>query len=251
MSAFEKAVEIGADGIELDVHLSRDGRLVVCHDETVARTTDGSGAIGALDYDEIRKFDAGSWFAPEYRGQRVPLLDDVLTLARDRDMRVNVEMKTGQIAYRGIEAEVAKLVSRYDLGSRVIVSSFNHYSVLRLKECAPHLDAGLLYSCHIVDPHLYARALKVEAIHPVMHTVTPQIVSGAKDAGIKVNAWFEDERSDRTDIADNLQSRVDIIITNYPQHYVSGLAGQGMSGRSVSRGRGRRWRGTLRNPSQI
>jgi glycerophosphoryl diester phosphodiesterase len=226
MPAFEKAIEIGAHGIELDVHLSRDGRLVVCHDETVDRTTDGSGAICALDYSEIRRFDAGSWFAPEYRGQRAPLLDDVFELVRGRDMRVNVEMKTDHIAYEGIEVKVAELVRRFDLDSKVIISSFNHYSVLRLKASAPHLTAGLLYSCHIVDPHLYAKGLQVEAIHPVMHTLTPQIVSGAKDAGIKVNAWFEDDRSDHVDITGNLQSRVDIIMTNFPQEYIARLAGQ-------------------------
>jgi glycerophosphoryl diester phosphodiesterase len=225
MSAFEKAIEVGADGIELDVHLSRDGRLVVCHDETVDRTTNSSGAIRALDYDEIRKFDAGSWFSPESRGQRIPLLDDVLELVRGRNMRVNIELKTNFVAYEGIEGKVAELVGRFDLESRVIISSFNHYSVLRLKECAPHLSVGLLYDCHIVDPHLYARTLKVEAIHPAMHTVTPRIVSGAKNAGIMVNVWFSDERSDRRDISDNLQSGVDIIITNYPQEYAVGLGG--------------------------
>jgi glycerophosphoryl diester phosphodiesterase len=225
MSAFEKAIEVGADGIELDVHLSRDSRLVVCHDETVDRTTNGKGAIHALDYGEIRKFDAGSWFSPESRGQRIPLLDDVLELVRIGSVRVNIELKTNLIPYEGIEGKVAELVGRFDLGSRVIVSSFNHYSVLRLRECAPHLSAGLLYDCHIVDPHLYARSLKVAAIHPAMHTVTPQIVSAAKDAGIMVNVWFSDESSDQRDIPDNLQSGVDIIITNYPQEYVAGLGG--------------------------
>ena len=225
MSAFEKAIEFGADGIELDVHLSRDGRLVVCHDETVDRTTDGSGAIRALDYDEIRRFDAGSWSAPEYRGQRIPLLDDVLHLVRDRTMMVNIELKTNIVAYKGIEAEVAELVGRFDLDSRVIISSFNHYSVLRLKACAPHLDAGLLYDCHLVDPHKYAKSLKVEAIHPAMHTVTPQIVSDAKDAGIMVNVWFGEERSDSGDSAAILQSGADIIITNYPHEYIAARGG--------------------------
>jgi glycerophosphoryl diester phosphodiesterase len=225
MSAFEKAIEVGADGIELDVHLARDGRLVVCHDETVDRTTNGSGAVRALDYDEIRKFDAGSWFSPESRGQRIPLLDDVLGLVRIGNLWANIELKTNLISYEGIEAKVAELVGRFNLDSRVIISSFNHYSILRLKECAPHLIVGLLYDCHIVDPHLYARRLKVEAIHPAMHTVTPQILSGAKDAGTMVNVWFSDESSDRRDIPGNLQSGVDIIITNYPQEYIAGLGG--------------------------
>ncbi len=221
ISAFEKAIEVGADGIELDVHLSKDGRLVVCHDETVDRTTDGSGAIAALDSEEIRRFDAGSWFAPEYRGQRIPLLDDVLQLVRDRAMIVNIELKTNIVAYKGIEAKVAELVARFDLDSRVIISSFNHYSVLRLKACAPQLDAGLLYDCHLVDPHVYAKRLKVEAIHPAMHTVTPRIVADAKEAGIRVNAWFGEERSDRRDNAANLRSGVDTIITNYPHEYIA------------------------------
>lgn len=221
MAAFGKAIEVGADGIELDVHLSRDGRLVVCHDETVDRTTDGKGAIAALDYDEIRRLDAGSWFAPEYREQRIPLLDDVLHLVRDRAMIVNIELKTNIVAYEGVEAKVAELVGRFDLDSRVIISSFNHYSVLRLKACAPHLDAGLLYDCHLVDPHEYAKRLQVEAIHPAMHTVTPRIISAAKDAGIRVNAWFSEERPNRGDTVVNLRSGIDTIITNYPHEYIA------------------------------
>jgi glycerophosphoryl diester phosphodiesterase len=224
MAAFQKAAEVGADGVELDVHLSRDGRLVVCHDETLDRTTDGRGAIRALSCDDIRGFDAGSWFAREFRGERVPLLDDVLGLVRSRNMSVNIELKTNLVSYEGIEAKVAELVERFDLGDAVIISSFNHYSVLRLKKRAPHLRAGVLYDCHIVDPHRYAKSLKVEAIHPAMHTVTPAILSAAKDAGTMVNIWFSDESPpDGTTVADNLKSGADIIITNYPQDYAAAL----------------------------
>ncbi len=92
--------------------------------------------------------------------------------------------------------------------------------MLGLKACAPQLDAGLLYDCHLVEPHVYAKRLKVEAIHPAMHTVTPRIVADAKEAGIRVNAWFREERPNRGDAVANLQSGVDIIITNYPHECI-------------------------------
>jgi glycerophosphoryl diester phosphodiesterase len=220
MEAFEKAVEIGARGIELDVHLSRDGKLVVCHDEMLNRTTNGKGIIMDLDYEDIRKLDAGSWFSREFTGARVPLLEDVLYLLRDRGMVLNIELKTDYFPYKGIEKKVVRLVADYDMDERIIISSFNHYSVARLKAEAPRLKAGLLYSCHIYRPAEYAKFLTAEALHPAMHTVTPEIIADAKKAGYAVNVWFYGERFDEDSARRNLASGVDCIITNFPQLYL-------------------------------
>ena len=104
LASFERGLELGADWIELDVHLSRDDALVVIHDETVDRTTNGHGAVRDHTLAELKALDAGGWFGPEYAGQRIPTLDEVLAWARQRDTIVDIEIKNAPVYYAGIEA---------------------------------------------------------------------------------------------------------------------------------------------------
>jgi glycerophosphoryl diester phosphodiesterase len=103
MAAFEKALEMGTEGIELDVHMTADGEIVVIHDHTVDRTSDGKGMVGALTLEEIREFDFGSWFDPKFKGQSIPTLRDVFELLEDWEGLLNIEVKSGPIFYPGIE----------------------------------------------------------------------------------------------------------------------------------------------------
>src|SRR5918911_3997990 len=112
-ASFERGLELGADWIELDVHLSRDGALVVIHDETVDRTTNGHGAVRDHTLAELEALDAGSWFGADYAGQRIPTLDEVLTWARRRDTIVDIEIKNAPVYYPGIEAAVVEALRRH------------------------------------------------------------------------------------------------------------------------------------------
>ena len=114
MAAFEKALEMGAEGIELDVHLTADGEIVVIHDHTIDRTSDGKGVVGALTLEEIRKYDFGAWFDPKFKGQRIPTLGEVFELLEDWDGLLNIEVKSGPILYPGIEEKLVDMVKSWN-----------------------------------------------------------------------------------------------------------------------------------------
>src|SRR5918912_617430 len=103
LASFERGLDLGADWVELDVHLSRDGALVVIHDETLERTTNGAGLVKDHDLAELRRLDAGAWFGPEFAGQRLPTLDEALAWAVRRGLVLDVELKNGPVFYPGLE----------------------------------------------------------------------------------------------------------------------------------------------------
>src|ERR687886_2515618 len=133
LASFERALELGADWIELDVHLSRDGALVVIHDESLDRTTDGHGLVKDHTLAELKRLDAGAWFGAAFAGQGIPTLDEVLVWAGERDTIVDIEIKNAPIYYAGIEEAVIRTLDRYGMTERAIVISFDHRSVARVK----------------------------------------------------------------------------------------------------------------------
>src|SRR5215471_19656445 len=127
LASFERGLELGADWIELDVHLSRDGELIVIHDETLERTTNGHGLVRERSLSELRALDAGD-------GQHIPTLPEVLSFARARATVVDIEIKNAPIYYEGIERAVARAVRDAQMLDNVIVISFDHAAVKRVKE---------------------------------------------------------------------------------------------------------------------
>lgn len=148
MAAFEKAVEMDAEMIELDVMISRDSVPVVFHDARLNRHTDGAGPLRHHSLRQLRELDAGSWFDPEYAGQKIPTLEEVLAFARGT-VALNIEIKTeavGESREGGVEERVLKLVRRYDMEEHVLLSSFDYRAVRRFKQMSPHTPAALLYN---------------------------------------------------------------------------------------------------------
>src|SRR5579859_1435871 len=131
-ASFEHGLDLGADWIELDVHLTRDGALAVIHDESVDRTTDGHGLVRDHSLAELKLLDAGAWFNPTYAGERIPTLDEVLSWARSRDTIVDIEIKNAPIYYRGIEEAVVKALENAHMTEQVIVISFDRNAVQRV-----------------------------------------------------------------------------------------------------------------------
>lgn len=213
MASFRLAVDQGATGLECDVHLSADGELMVCHDERVDRTTDGQGWIREMTLAELRRLDAGKWRGPQFSGERLPLLLELIELCKEHDIFLNVELKSGVVAYPGIEAKVAELLKRQDMVGQSIVSSFNHYSLQELKRLLPEVKIGLLYACGLVDPWIYAERLAASALHPVFYAVTPELVQGCHAHGLRVYPWTVDGVEDMRRMID---AGVDGVITNRP-----------------------------------
>lgn len=224
MAAFRLAMEFGVDGLELDVHLTRDGHVVICHDERLDRTTDGTGLIAELTLDEIRRFDAGSWFGPHYRGERVPTLRELLEAVAESPWRgiINIELKTGVVRYPGIEEAVVRLLREFDLASRAIISSFNHYSLAEVRRIAKDIETGILYSAGLYEPWTYAARIGCRALHPLHFAAVPEIIEGAHAHGFQVNVWTVDDPLRAKALA---AAGVDGIITNRPDVIRQALSG--------------------------
>jgi len=214
MLAFRKAVELGCDGIETDIQRTRDGALVLLHDESLDRTTTGSGWVKDRSLEELRGLDAGIRFGAEFSGEAIPTLEDLLEYAAGLDIVLNLELKNSIFHYEGLEAQVYGLVARYGLERRVIISSFDHYSIRACKALDPAVRTGALYWDCLYEPYAYCKALGVDAMHPEYHSLTEDIVAKAHALGLAVNAYTVDEPED---IARVKALGVDCIITDYPE----------------------------------
>ena len=212
LASFELALQQGADFVELDVHLSRDGQVVVMHDERLERTTDGRGLVRDWSVSELRRLDAGAWFDPRFAGERVPTLQEVLEWAAGRT-RLAIEIKNGPLYYDGIEARVVELLRRHDLRQQAIVISFDHQALRRLRALDEGLLTGALYSCRPADPVGLAAAAGAQVLEPHWSHVTPADVAAAHAAGLLVSTWTT---SDPDTMRGLIEAGVDGIATNHP-----------------------------------
>ncbi|MEA4938055.1 MAG: glycerophosphodiester phosphodiesterase [Christensenella sp.] len=196
MLAFERALAIGADGAEFDVQISKDGVPVVFHDENLVRITGTDALVKDLTLAELQRFDISYRFQGECPVQRIPTLEEYFSLVRDYSFLSNIELKTAIFEYDGIEQMVVDLVRQYSLSDRVILSSFNHYTLLRCKAIAPELPCGLLYECRIAEPQDYARKLGMEFLHPDYRFLNDTELEKYELAGVKTNPWTVDNEAD-------------------------------------------------------
>ncbi|MEQ8524516.1 glycerophosphodiester phosphodiesterase family protein [Gracilimonas sp.] len=147
MSAFRAAYEMGAEMIELDILLSKDGIPVVIHDETLDRTTNGKGLVANYSLEELRKLDAGLWFGEEHAGEQIPTLEEVLEFAKGK-IALNIEIKTEAVADEpsgGIEEKALNLVKKHGMEAHVLFSSFDYRAISHLKQLDVDISAALLY----------------------------------------------------------------------------------------------------------
>lgn len=213
MLAFEKAIEAGCDGIELDVHLSRDGKLVIIHDEWVDRTTNGKGCVKDMTVEQLKQLDASAGFAGTYGINRIITLEEYFDRIKNENIVTNIELKTGVFTYPGIEEKTLELIDRYDLRSRIIISSFNHYSVLHFKKLASDIPCGFLEESWIIGMAEYAQKYGVEYVHPIYCAVNADFVSETERCHIGINTWTV---NDEADMKAMLKFKVHGLITNYP-----------------------------------
>ncbi|ASS76152.1 hypothetical protein CIG75_15185 [Tumebacillus algifaecis] len=212
MAAFRIAKEIGADGFEFDVQLSKDGVPVIIHDEALVRTTGAKGYVIEHTSDELARLDAGVWYGQDFQGQRIPTLEQVLQTYGD--LYLNVELKNSYHEMPGLEEKVIELIRNYGVEQNVLISSFHHKSMQTLHRLAPDLKTGLLYDCVLVDAVTYAKRLGASALHPFYGTVKADLLREAKAAGVQVNVWTVNDEEQMRLCA---EAGVDAIITNDPQ----------------------------------
>lgn len=200
LASFRRAFELGADAIELDVRLSRDGVPIVMHYATLERTTNGKGPVSALTLAKLRRLDAGSWFDAKFKSERIPTLDEALAIVarqaqpRRVGVRMLIEIKNEPEPCAGIEDAVVAIIRQHRLERRALVISFDHEAVLRVKHHAPTITTGVLYVARPVDAVALARAANANALLPLWAYTSKALVTAAHAAGLAIVAWTVDER---------------------------------------------------------
>lgn len=189
MIAFNEAERIGADGIELDVQLSKDGEVVVIHDEKLNRTTNGKGYVKDFSLKELQTLDASHSFFYQTGAVTIPTLDEVLTMLLRNSLLLNIELKNGIVDYPGLEEKVIKLVHQYGLQDRIILSSFNHYSLVHCYRLAPHIETAPIYRDGLFKPWVYAQAIGAKALHPNIKVAPDKVIMEAMEEGVKVRPY--------------------------------------------------------------
>ena len=191
IAAFELALEHGADGLELDVHLSADGQPVVIHDFTLERTTDGAGPVGALRVRELKRLDAGGWHDRRFHGQRIQTLQEVLERFRDRT-RFWLELKGGPALYPGLEERVVSTIEIYDVVDRVVVQSFDPAAILEVRTLNREIRVGAVVTRAPLDPALLVPG-SVDAVCPALAACSAGLVGEVRQAGLGCHVWTVNE----------------------------------------------------------
>ena len=224
LPAFARAVELGADGIELDVQLSKDGVPVICHDFELDRLCDGQGLLYDRTLAELRRLNFNRRF-PEQGFVTLPTLAEVFDLLRPTNLEINIEIKSGQVIYPGIEKKILDLADAFGMGERIWYSSFNHYALAGLHELAPGARCGILFDNILFEPWRYAARIGMQAIHPHHRMLAiPGLVKASHAAGLAVHPWTADRPED---LRQAFQLGVDAIITNFPDVAIALAAAAG------------------------
>ena len=211
--AFEKALELGVDAIELDVQLSSDGELVIFHDEVLVRITGEKGLLKSRTLRDLRTLDASGEFKGVYGVNRIPTLDEYFELITGKDILTLVELKNSMVCYPGLEEKVAEGVHRFNQQQNVILYSANHPSVMHFGRIAPDVRLLFPFDNWIFDYGAYCRRHGVSLCMPYFRALTPEVMAEFNENGVSVYPWTVDETPD-------MQQMVDLgvagMLTNRP-----------------------------------
>ena len=211
MAAFQRGLALRADAVELDVNLSKDGELMVIHDPTLNRTTNGSGLVCHHTAAEIQALDAGSWFDPSFSDCRVPTLREVLQWAKDRT-KVVIELKNGPIFYPDIEVVLVRLLDELNVRDQVMAISFDHVVLGQLKAIAPDVATGVIYASRVPDAPTMAKLVNADLVMPYWAMLTREEVEACHAADLFVSPWGGPEQ----DYQHILSLGVDAVGADYP-----------------------------------
>jgi len=213
MSAFKKAKELGADGLEIDVMFSKDGHIMVHHDFTLGRCEEGVGRVKDYTYFELRKLDIGSKFSEEFKGEKMPSIEETLKFCKENNLLLNIELKTGSPYDAGIEEKIVEIVEKYEMNESVIYSSFNHYSLLFIKKISKSAKVAALTQSMMVNPWEYLKLHDIDGLHPHYLSINDKIVSKMNNKNLFVNPYTIDSEEY---LKKMFKCKVDAVITNVP-----------------------------------
>lgn len=219
--AFAKAIETGADMIELDCQLSRDGHVVVFHDERLTRTAGVRGAIRDKTLQELKRLDIGRWRKKIFSGERILTLEEVLELIAG-NIDLCLEIKSYPNSPPGIELKLLFILSHYDYLDRTVVSSFDWRSLARVRELAPEASLGIIFgSSKSAEPVSAAKALGAASIHVCKELASREFLQRVWNEGIDVYVWTV---NDVCDMESFVALGVQGIISDYPEKFWKLLA---------------------------
>ncbi|WCK53392.1 glycerophosphodiester phosphodiesterase family protein [Aneurinibacillus sp. Ricciae_BoGa-3] len=211
--SFSKALTEGANGIELDVQLTKDKQVVVFHDLSLRRILKKRGQISDYTLKQIRQFDVGSWKNPAFKGTKIPTLDEVLRLASKHNIIVNIELKNLLDMKNGLEQYVIDKIIQYNMKQRSVISTFNPLSLKILQKKCKGIPYALLYFGFLNDPWTYTREYGCSYIHPPVQEVSELFIDTARANGLKIVPY---QVNTLNDIQKMVELGVDGIITPRP-----------------------------------
>lgn len=233
--AFEKAVEAGADMIELDCQLSKDGHVMVIHDERLERTARVAGLVRSRTLKQLKKLDVGAWRKRSFKGQRILRLEEVLEIVAGQ-ADLNVDIKTTPRGPAGIELKVLFILSHYDYLGRSVLSSFDYRALRRLRELGPEARLGILYGAGVAEnPLEVAREIAAYSIHLQKDLATPPLLERAAELGLKRFVWTVNEVAEMERF---LSLGVDGIVSDFPEKFWKirpGASGRSAQGPTTAR----------------
>jgi glycerophosphoryl diester phosphodiesterase len=213
LAAFRRAEALGAHMIELDVQLTRDREVVVLHDDTLERTTDGHGPLKRWTLAELRRLDAGSWFAPGFAGESVPSLAEVLDAVR---LPVNVELKTDGAP--GLVDRTLAVVEEAGALGRIVFSSFDPSALVRLRALTADADLGVLWARRRLAPAIdLAKRVAARGLHLRKTLASPKSIAAAREAGLSVRVWTVNEPRE---FAPLRAAGARGVFTDYPERFL-------------------------------
>lgn len=214
LAAFYAAANLPIDGVEFDVHLTKDQQVVVIHDESINRTSNGTGFVKDMTLQELREFDYGSWFSEEFVGMEIPTLGEVLNVFRDTNLRVNIELKSDIFVYQGLEELVLREVKQQGMIDQVVISSFDHEVVARVAKLAPNVENAALFVNSILEIAKYQEQIPAKALHVYLPSAVRRPVREAIEQGSIVRVYTVNEVEHAALI---MNSGVDAIFTDEPE----------------------------------
>jgi len=221
LEAYDLALKMGVDFVEMDIHMTRDGVLVAIHDADVRRTTDGQGWISELTVSGLKKMDAGSWFnrahrrkaRHEYKGIRVPTLQEVLDLVKDSSAGCYIEIKNPERYPGNLESELLSILRATRMERRTRVLSFSARSIGKINALDSSVQTSLLVSRRTRDPVSATLQLRADELGIRYDLATPGIADAAHKKGLSLSVWTVDRKPDMERM---IRMGADRIITNYP-----------------------------------
>ncbi|MBX9720541.1 MAG: glycerophosphodiester phosphodiesterase [Candidatus Obscuribacterales bacterium] len=219
LSAFKHAIESGADGIELDIHKCKSGELIVIHDETVNRTSNGKGFVKDMTLAELKKLDAGTWFNEKFKGEKFPTLKEVFDLVDGKGI-INIEIKNSPVAYPTIEKDLISLLDAYKYPDKIVISSFDHNCIKRIHDKTSKYKLAFLDDAVVYDVGGYAKKIGASGWNPHFGELRPDVMAEANKVPIEVNVWTVNEKKDWQEMKD---LSVHSIITDDPDGLIDWL----------------------------